>query len=53
MMGIQIFIGNLWSFLVFKEWEGVPKNARALQILALAVLVMASVLIGGSMGFVS
>lgn len=52
MMGIQIFIGNLWSFLVFKEWEGAPKNARALQVLALTVLVMASVLIGLSMGLV-
>ena len=50
MMGIQILSGNLWSFLVFKEWRGAPRNARALQVLALVVLMVASILIGSAMG---
>jgi glucose uptake protein GlcU len=52
MMGIQMLSGNLWSFLVFKEWDEAPKNARAFQIFALAMLVTASVLIGFSMAYV-
>lgn len=52
MMGIQILSGNLWSFFVFKEWRGAPKNAMMLQVLALAVLVTASIVVGRAMGLV-
>ncbi len=51
MMGVQILSGNLWSFLAFGEWRRAPGNARMIQILALALLVIASALIGRGMEF--
>ncbi|HID60411.1 MAG TPA: hypothetical protein EYP46_00950 [Hadesarchaea archaeon] len=52
MMGIQILSGNLWSFLGFGEWRQAPRNAKTIQIIALTILMVASILIGRAMGFV-
>ena len=51
MMGVEILSGNLWSFLAFGEWRQAPRNARMIQILALAALIIASALIGRGMEF--
>ncbi|MEM2874621.1 MAG: hypothetical protein QW567_01140 [Candidatus Hadarchaeales archaeon] len=48
MMGIQILTGNLWS-IGLGEWKSAPRKALALQILSLAMLMLASTLIGRSM----
>lgn len=52
MMGIQIFAGNVWSFVMFKEWIHAPKRAVNRQYLGLFLLLIASVLIGKAMGYI-
>ncbi|MFH1784386.1 MAG: L-rhamnose/proton symporter RhaT [bacterium] len=52
MMGIQIFVGNVWSFLLFKEWEHAPKRAVRTQYAGLLLLLVSSVLIGRAMGYI-
>jgi len=52
MLGIQILVSNIWSFVVFKEWQKATLKAKVLQMLGLAVVLVATVLIGRAMGFV-
>ncbi len=53
MMGVQILVGNIWSFFLFKEWKSAPQRAVNTQYVGLFLLLVASVLIGKAMGYIN
>ncbi|MFH1238618.1 MAG: L-rhamnose/proton symporter RhaT [bacterium] len=53
MMGIQILAGNIWAVVLFKEWLHAPRRAVNMQYGGLFLLLIAALVIGKAMGYIS